>query len=132
MSFISWICPLLKPYLLQDNDYVFYQGDELLSMFFLKKGKCSFVLPSYSNVPYINIPEGCHFGVEDLVTCIEKIEEEDNGDNWIQFKSRLIRQSTVQAMSEDNMYTFTETLHLAVSLIHRMKIEFKEIYDCLY
>ena len=73
MSFISWICPLLKPYILQDDDYVFYQGDELLSMYFMKQGQCSFVLPGYNNVPYINIPEGSHFGMEDLVTCIEKI-----------------------------------------------------------
>jgi hypothetical protein len=53
-------------------------------MFFMKQGHCSFVLPGYDNLPYIKIPEGSHFGMEDLVTCIEKIQQDNtNGDNWI-------------------------------------------------
>jgi hypothetical protein len=47
MSFIAWICPLLKPYVITENQYVFYEGDEISSMYFLKDGFCFYQLPKY-------------------------------------------------------------------------------------
>ena len=46
-SFISWTCPLLKPQLFQEEQFIFLEGDQASSMHFLTKGECGFVLPSY-------------------------------------------------------------------------------------
>lgn len=46
-AFIAWICPLLKPFLSMRNSYIFFEGDEVNSVYFLIKGKAGFVLPKY-------------------------------------------------------------------------------------
>ena len=38
VSFIAWICPLLRPYIVTDNEYVYFEGDEVGSIFFLREG----------------------------------------------------------------------------------------------
>lgn len=57
-SFISWLCPLLKPNSFEENQYIFSEGEDIQSIYFLLKGRASFVLPSYDNVSYIDIKEG--------------------------------------------------------------------------
>jgi hypothetical protein len=47
--FISWICPLLKTYVASPREYIFYEGDEITRIFFLKKGTADYVLPKYTN-----------------------------------------------------------------------------------
>lgn len=95
MSYIAWICPLLKPYYLQNNEYLYFEGDEILSIFFLKNGNCGFVLPKYENVKYIDIKIGSNFGIEDIVGSIISNEEIEQ-DEWIQHKDKIMRQFTVQ------------------------------------
>ena len=36
--FISWICPLLKPTVILENEYVYYEGDTVGCIYFLKDG----------------------------------------------------------------------------------------------
>ena len=55
ISFITWLCPLLRPYAFEDKQYIYSEGEEINSVYFLIKGNASFVLPSYDNVKYINI-----------------------------------------------------------------------------
>jgi hypothetical protein len=52
-TFIAWICPMLKPQPHPANSYIFFEGDDVTSIFFLTKGKSGFVLPKYNNTPYI-------------------------------------------------------------------------------
>ena len=66
-SFISWICPLLKPLIFVENQYIFMEGDDINNIYFLIKGKAAFVLPSYENTRYIDINSGNHFGVMDII-----------------------------------------------------------------
>lgn len=54
-SFKAWVCPLLKPYLVTENQYVFFEEDEITCIYFLKAGKCGFVLPKHLNALYIKI-----------------------------------------------------------------------------
>lgn len=81
MSFIAWICPLLKPLYLEHNEYLYFEGDEILSIYFLKYGQCAFVLPKYNNVKYVNINQGSNFGIEDIVGSVIKNEVSQN--DWI-------------------------------------------------
>lgn len=38
LSFIAWICPLLRPQVATDNEYVYFEGDEVASIYFLREG----------------------------------------------------------------------------------------------
>ena len=66
-SFIAWICPKLKPYMNSDNDFIYFEGDEVKDLFFIKQGQCGFVLPKHGNLSYIDIKEGQMFGIIDVV-----------------------------------------------------------------
>jgi len=46
-AFIAWICPLLKPMPYPENQYIFFEGDDITNIYFLIKGKAGFVLPKY-------------------------------------------------------------------------------------
>lgn len=69
-KFISWICPLLKSRLASQKEFIFYEGYELDCIFFVKQGECNYVLPKYTNQPYIRIMEHTCFGVIDFVAAL--------------------------------------------------------------
>jgi hypothetical protein len=66
-SFISWMCPLLKPQYFGYNEYIYYEGDDIKDVHFIMKGMAGFVLPFFKNVAYIEVEEGDHFGVMDII-----------------------------------------------------------------
>jgi hypothetical protein len=70
ISFISWVCPLLKPITFEENQYLYLEGEDIRHFYFLLKGEASFVLPSYENTPYIKVTEGGHLGIIDIVGSI--------------------------------------------------------------
>lgn len=86
-AFIAWICPLLKPIPLPLNQYVFFEGDDVTSIYFLTRGKAGFVLPKYKNTTYIEIPLGAHFGIIDIVGSI--LHARLDLENWISHKDVL-------------------------------------------
>lgn len=88
-SFISWLCPLLKPRPFSSYSYIQLEGDEIDSIFFLIKGIASFVLPKYDNVQYININVGYHFGVIDIVGSCQM--QDFDLEDWIQKRYYLQR-----------------------------------------
>ena len=89
--FISWICPLLKPSIMSESEYVYFEGDNIGCIYFIKEGNCGFVLPSHSNAKYIDIGKGSHFGVHDIIGYIYQSEDEIDFENWITQKGRLTR-----------------------------------------
>ena len=36
----------------------------------MHNGECGYVIPKYDNIKYIDIPEGSHFGIIDIIGCI--------------------------------------------------------------
>lgn len=40
LSFIAWICPILRPYAVTDNEYIYFEGDEVSGIFFVLGGQC--------------------------------------------------------------------------------------------
>ena len=73
-----------------DNEYLFFEGDEITAMYFLKAGYLGFVLPKYENAKYMTVSSGVDFGMEDIVGSIIK-NEENIQDDWISHKDTLIR-----------------------------------------
>ena len=95
VSFIAWICPLLKPLLMTRDTYVYFEGDEITCIYFLKKGPAGYVLPRFNNQIYIKLLQGQHFGISCIVGSF--IESGNfHIDNWIQRRDLLRRQFTVQ------------------------------------
>ena len=58
MAFIAWICPLLKPMPYPENQYIYFEGDNITEIFFMIKGRGGFVLPKFKNTCYIEIKMG--------------------------------------------------------------------------
>jgi len=69
-TFIAWICPLLKSYVITEDEYIYFEGDDVGGMYFLKEGSCGFVLPKHNNVKYINVDIGQYFGIMDIVCSV--------------------------------------------------------------
>ena len=51
-----------------ENEFIYFEGDEVRAIYFLKEGSCGFVLPKHKNAKYINITTGAHFGIIDIVS----------------------------------------------------------------
>ena len=119
------ICPLLKPFLIVENQYVYFEDDEITSIFFSKAGSCGYVLPKHNNAMYIKIPKGAQIGVVDIVGSILQGDLEDM-DDWIKHKDVMKRQFTVMAKSQ------LELLSFSIADLNRMKMEFLEAYNDLF
>ena len=89
MSFISWMCPLLKPQFFEINEFVYYEGDEINEIHFLIEGECCFVLPSFNNQNYIQIASGNYFGIIDIIGSAESMNFEIS--DWYENKNKLSR-----------------------------------------
>ena len=89
-SFIAWVCPLLKPYLNLEDQYIFFEGDDVHQVYFLMKGECGFVLPKHNDAKYIELAVGNHFGVIDIVGSILGDPTRDL-ENWLSYKESLKR-----------------------------------------
>lgn len=66
-SFLAWICPLIKANIYDNREYIYFDGNNINYIFFLKYGSCGFVLPRYSNIKYINVNIGATFGLIDII-----------------------------------------------------------------
>jgi CRP-like cAMP-binding protein len=95
-TFISWLCPLLKPQFYADDQYIYLEGDDVKHIYFLIDGVASFVLPSFDNTRYINIEVGDHFGVIDIMGCAKAQDFEMS--EWYSKKRMLKRQFSVAAI----------------------------------
>lgn len=78
MSFITWVFPLIKPFIATENEFIYFEGDEVRGIYFLKEGSCGFVLPKHHNVKYIDINIGAHFGIIDVVSTLLDVENDDD------------------------------------------------------
>lgn len=123
-SFISWICPLMKPQLFSENQHIYLEGDEVNCIYFLVSGSASFVLPSFENTNYIDIGIGDKFGIVDITgsTQANNISE----DEWYNNRNLLQRQFTVMATKN------SELLFLSLQTIHEMEQEFNKAYANLF
>jgi CRP-like cAMP-binding protein len=124
-SFLAWICPQLKPAIFDMNEYVYFDGDEVTCIFFLKQGDCGFVLPNYQNIKYIDISRGSYFGVIDIIgSMVSNDEEELHLSRTRKVKAR--RQFTIQTKKK------SELLTLSLDAIIQMDHEFPNSYNDLF
>ena len=97
LTFIAWICPLLKPAIVGKDQFIFIDGDDISCIYFFKEGQASYVLPRHRNMRYLNLTKGKHFGI---ICIIASFLQKDNFsfdlDDWINHKDNLKRHFSIQ------------------------------------
>ena len=88
ITFIAWICPLLKPIIRLKDQYIFFEGDDVACIYFFQKGHAGYVLPRHEDLMYISLIEGLHFGVSCIVGSFMEKDDFDI-ETWIRFRDRL-------------------------------------------
>lgn len=82
---------------MQEQEYIFKEGENVTEICFLVSGIAGFVLPRFDNTVYIKIEAGDHFGHTDII-----LEDLSDSLSVIQeklIKSRdFIRRFTTQAL----------------------------------
>lgn len=74
--------------LILSNNYIYFEGDSINNIYFLKNGECGFVLPKHHNLKYIDMKQGQYFGVIDIVACCMN-EGLYQFENFMQCKTKL-------------------------------------------
>ncbi|TNV83436.1 hypothetical protein FGO68_gene1262 [Halteria grandinella] len=65
--FIAFIGPLLKPLRIEIDNFIYREGDPIEEIYFLIKGKASFVSQKMDEIPYLIIEAGLYFGEIDFL-----------------------------------------------------------------
>jgi hypothetical protein len=84
ISFILWLCPLLKPNIFQEKQFIYTENEPVNEILFLTNGTVQFVLPKYMNTPYINVLEGYSFGSIDIVGSLQALDHDLS--NWWDYR----------------------------------------------
>ena len=121
-SFIAWICPLFKPQVVVDFQYIYFEGDEVAHVYFLQEGSCGYVLPKHNNFKYISLNKGNHFGFIDILGSVFK-NEDISLEEWFFRKDKMKRHFTLMSDS------LAEMLVLSIQDIHRIQVEFQEVFE---
>lgn len=79
-----------------ENEYIYFEGDTVEGIFFIKQGSVSYVMPKHSNTKYLEIDGGHHFGTVDIVSSILQFDH-FTFDDWISSNEKMKRNFTVMA-----------------------------------
>lgn len=52
-SFNGFICPNFQTLVTAPEEYIFYEGEDIRDIYFMKKGKAYMILPQYNCQPFI-------------------------------------------------------------------------------
>lgn len=110
VSFILWMCPILKPQIYTEHQYVYLENERIQEMYFLITGEAAFVLPRYKGAKYIIIREGNHFGIIDIVGSCQT--QDIDITEWYKKKALMFRQFSIQSTKN------SEALSLDISLLY--------------
>jgi hypothetical protein len=95
-QFIAWICPLLKSRIATSDEVIYYEGDPLENVYFLKTGQCFYVLPKYGNTPYIRIEDHTCFGLTDIIVALmEKTENNIRNEGMMSVLDKQVTRKIV-------------------------------------
>ena len=119
-NFLAWICPQLQQVFIPIDQYLYYETDQIIEIYFVQDGMAGFVLPFQKNIVYITIRKSDYFGEVDLVVAAKdrgmKVEEMFETMHKTNFN--LTRQFTVQAIQNCKFLT------MSLSNLSRMHKQF--------
>jgi CRP-like cAMP-binding protein len=65
--FVAYLAPWLKPILVEENEFIYQEGEVANEMYFVLTGEVSICLVKNKVIPYIIIRENYYFGEVDLL-----------------------------------------------------------------
>jgi hypothetical protein len=80
------------------------------------------VLPKHNNFKYVNLLKGNHFGFIDILGSVFK-NEDISLEEWFFRKDKMKRHFTLMSDS------LAEMLVLSIQDIHRIQVEFQEVFE---
>lgn len=127
-NFIAWIFPLLNQMFIPMDQYIYYETDQIVEIYFQTSGYSAFVLPFKQNIVYIDIMNGDHFGEIDFFISAKEQEMTiaEMMDNLNCMKFNLVRQFTIQAIRDSNYLT------MSITNIQRMHKQFSSQFKELF
>lgn len=72
ICFLTWICSRISPVLFDEEEPIYTQGDETNEIYFLSKGRASYVAPAINYKVFRAIRIGNVFGISDLLIAWRK------------------------------------------------------------
>lgn len=72
ICFLTWLCSRLSPVMFDEQEPIYTQGDEQTDIFFLSKGKATYVAPAINYKVFGSIKIGNVFGISDLILAWRK------------------------------------------------------------
>ena len=129
----------MKTHIAQPLESVFYEGDPIKHIYFVKQGKCAYILPKYSNQAFISIIERSCFGVIDIIAgCFNENDDEYALDLSINSSEEDKEMEKLEYWADKNLkrsftvkcseFETAELITLSKSHFCRMKSEFSESY----
>lgn len=122
------MCPLLGQEFIPIDQYIYYETDLISEIYFVQKGMVGFVLPLVTNIVYINIMRGDHFGEIDFVfpAAEAEIEIHDMITSAKEKQFNLVRYFTAQALQD------TFLLKLDMPNLSRLHKQFNSQFSKLF
>ena len=131
-TFLSWICPHLRPKVTLKGEYVFVEGDDVKCIYFNNSEQdLSYCLRKFQNVEYIGIKKGLMFGMSDIYGSMilvfdQNKELQPDFQSWYEYQSKLRHQSTVICNETHEMVILT------LSDLNRMKYEYTDYFNEIF
>lgn len=124
INFITWVCPMLRSHMFQQDSQIYYETDPADSIYFLVSGAAGFVLPFRRNIVYVEVDTGDEIGQEDLV----EFSQEQDCDilTILEENAKVKRTFTVQALVN------CELLALTHESINKLAREFYNVYESMF
>lgn len=144
----------------EEQEYIYKEGEKIVEMYFIVEGSVQFVLPRYNNTSYVEVDMGFHFGHEDLLgvrSANESLEQQTTvnlvvtqkknfqvktmlNNKTLHFSSPItLTQHNQQKEKNKLLRQFTvmaykncDLLSLSVADVDKMRIEFQEVYMELF
>lgn len=80
-----------------NKQYIYFEGDEINSIYFLESGNAGYVLPRHQNLMFIQLNPGLNFGISCIVgSFMEEDGPKFDVDTWPKYRDKLQRQFTIQ------------------------------------
>ena len=117
-DFIAFVGPMLDPYVFKEEQFIYREGDEIESIFFISKGVAGFVLTEFDDRIYATVEKGDTFGNLDLYDGLRCGKE---------INHTLPRLFSVMTLS-----AHCELFGLEIFEIEEIKKEYPEYFDDLF
>ena len=64
--FLAWIGTVIRPFTVQEQQFIYKEGETIMEIYFILKGQIGFALPRFLHKVYHFVDQGDIFGHQDI------------------------------------------------------------------